>query len=318
MELLIVTSICVVLVALLVPAVQQVRERTNMMTCMNRLRQAGAAVMLYSSERGHLPHSSHFEYWADWGESLIPYLVFMNGSPVYVPGETWAHGLYKIQGTFQHLDHQVSQGQKDGGGAVVWPGYNFFTCPSAPQPPPTQHIYGHNYSCNEYLMPSNNWRNWLPGSPMFADGASTLAGGSVNFPPVRLSELKRPGSLILICDSGGSPATDGATGALLRESLDTLPNAIDPIVNDFVNNPSDAGTRGGMAVTTPAASDTDDGAGAGWPVYYRHKGRCVALMADGHIQLFANGEMQRRNFVSKNKSKRWGGGPSAFVDAEYP
>jgi prepilin-type processing-associated H-X9-DG protein len=318
MELLIVVSIIAVLGALLIPAVRQARERTKTMTCMNKLRQAGSAAMLYAAEHGHLPHSSHFEYWADWGESLIPYMVFMNGNPVYVPGESWAYGLYKIQGTFQHLDHQVSQGQKDGSGNVIWPGYDFFSCPAAPQPPPTQHIHGHNYACNEYLMPNNNWRNWLPGSPTYANGADTLAGGSVIFPPVRPSELKRPGSLILICDSGASDAADGATGALLRESLDSLPNAINDIVNDFVNNPSDASTRGGLPVTTPATGDNDDGPGAGWPVYYRHNGKCVALMADGHVQLFANGEMQRQNFVSKARTKRWGGGPSGFVEAEYP
>lgn len=314
-ELMVVVSILIVTVALLIPTVSQARKRTELMTCMNRLRQTGAAAMLYASEKGHFPHSSHFEYWADWGESLIPYMVTMNGNPVYVPGETWAYGLYKIQGTFQHLDHNVSQGQKDGGGNIIWPGYNFFTCPSANPPLPGGHIYAHNYSCNEYIMPSNNWRNWLPGG---ADGATTLANGSVNFPPVSPGELERPGSLILICDSGASSAVDGATGALVRESLDTLPNASNDIVNDFVADPVVAATRGSMPVTTPPDSDNDNGLGAGWPVYFRHGGKCATLMADGHVQLFSNGEMQRRNFVSRGRTKRWGGGTPAFVEAYYP
>jgi prepilin-type processing-associated H-X9-DG protein/prepilin-type N-terminal cleavage/methylation domain-containing protein len=313
-ELLIVMSIIALVAALMMPAVRAAKERTKSMTCLNRLRQAGSAAMQYASDHGHFPHSSHFEYWADWGESLIPYMVFMNGSPVYVPGDAGAYGLYKIQGTGQHLDHEVSQGRKDAGGNVIWPGYNFFTCPAAPQPAPTQHIYGHDYSANEYLMPSNNWRNWIPGG---ADSAATLTDGSVIFPPAKPGEIERPGSLILICDAGESSAIDAATGAVVREALDTLPGAIDDIINDFVNNPADASSRGALPVPTSAANDTDEGAGAGWPVYYRHNGRCNALMADGHVESFSNGDLQRRNFVARGKTKRWGGG-SGFVEAYYP
>jgi hypothetical protein len=40
-------------------------------------------------------------------------------------------------------------------------------------------------------------------------------------------------------------------------------------------------------------------------------------MADGHVQSFKNGEMKRRNFVSRGKTKRWGGAVG-FVDATYP
>ena len=42
-----------------------------------------------------------------------------------------------------------------------------------------------------------------------------------------------------------------------------------------------------------------------------------ALMADGHVETFKNGDMQRRNFVSSGITKRWAG-PADYVRATFP
>lgn len=160
-ELLVVIAIIAILIGLLLPAVQKVREAAARMSCSNNLKQLGLAAMNYESAYGYfppgwqlpIPGSGTGTNWSNWAyaSTQVAAAPPLPGPPRFTNVLVELLPFIEQDNLQKRWDYNVVTNNLGPNGSVASQVVKIFLCPSSPlssQPQAT--VQGNVYGLNSY------------------------------------------------------------------------------------------------------------------------------------------------------------------------
>jgi prepilin-type N-terminal cleavage/methylation domain-containing protein/prepilin-type processing-associated H-X9-DG protein len=291
-ELLVVIAIIAILIGLLLPAVQKVREAANRAKCSNNVKQIALAAHNHESTLGYFPASKRTSQpQRSWAPDLLPYLEQAN----------------MVSGAYYNLDENWWRSTTYGGvpipnATTVQMHLSVFLCPSSPRPkrmqnkteaPPEQNKVG---ACGDYFIPEGvnlAINTELPAAQQYPSTAD-LRGAMRAFPEVAPLAAFTDGTsqTILVAECAGRE--DVWRGRTMKPAAadKANPNCARARGGAWAtnDNPYEIGQRtewcsGANSIPGPMRINNSNEWGH---LYYSfHTGGAVFAMADGSVRFLA-------------------------------
>ncbi len=163
-ELLVVIAIIATLMALLLPAIQKVREAAHRMKCQSNIRQIAIAMHNYHNDQGRFPESFMSCCYGTWQVRILPYIEQGALGSLYVDFGNTAGARYSHQPNVMNVTSKRLQ---------------VLTCPSD-SPQTVSNITSHNYAIN--LGNTSTYQTATVGGVLFGGAPFSVQG-------VRIAEI---------------------------------------------------------------------------------------------------------------------------------
>ncbi|HEX4614182.1 MAG TPA: DUF1559 domain-containing protein [Urbifossiella sp.] len=269
-ELLVVIAIIAILIGLLLPAVQKVREAAARAKCSNNLKQYGLAMHGYHDVTGRLPWGSNWNPRTSWVCPLWPYIeqTALAGQYNYTLGFYQAPNGGPTSSTTNLVANQVATYfcPSDRGGPAYWKGDPYYR------------------SRGNYVV---NWGNTTDPGPASQATYAPFSYSDGNTTPrnVKLTDI-----------------TDGTSNTLLMSEVIMAQDSVFDVRGDIINN--DRGCFSFMTNATPNSSLPDQmvfyaastdpampnasSGNASNAARSRHTGGVNTTLGDGSVRFFSN------------------------------
>ena len=294
-ELLVVIAIIAVLIALLIPAVQKVRESAHRLSCTNNLKQIGLALhsyhdTLYSFPGNHRPPANR-SIRERWFTKILPYLEQGNISKSYDAASNWDSPA-NLPFTSTSLAIAICPSGADPGRLDLDPSAGAggpFTNPPIVAPTDYAALYGVHQSFvagNPGYVPPGDLSGMLTKSDNFTVSIARVTDGTSNTifvaesagrPYVYRRGVKVSGDLTVAGINGGGWARPASDIWLIGSSADGTAVGGPNVIN--CTNGFSAGGAYPLAIGNPPLGT--DGSGQ---IYSFHPGGGNFLFADGSVR----------------------------------